>query len=251
MKQQERSQCVVTLLLGLAVVIVLIVIGISTLNRFNPNEPFPAQSTGIPTTVVVSTVTPLIPDTQTPDMSGTQTTTFRLTEKAIKVATMKSLMGTPFDTQTPVPTGTDESERINATGEKMWGLDVLNGWFGLIDGNDISFYAGSLLEDPEQGAIAFLIREPHRSDDQKILTPTRHGGVRVVAEQNNRLTLQAVDGEIFYFDVPARRFVASLTEVVPTVTLLPTLTPPTYAVETPMPTYNPYPAPTEPGTEAP
>jgi hypothetical protein len=88
--------------------------------------------------------------------------------------------------------------------------------------------------------------------------------VHVIAEQNNRLTLQAVDGEIFYFDVPARQFVASLTEVVPTATPLPTLTPKVYGVFTPIPTYNPYPMPVtlmptsnpypmpvEPGTEAP
>jgi hypothetical protein len=62
-----------------------------------------------------------------------------------------------------------------------------------------------------------------------------HGGVRVIAEQNNRLILQAIDGEIFYFDVPARRFVNSLSEVVPTATLLPTRTPYARGQSTPLP----------------
>ena len=59
-------------------------------------------------------------------------------------------------------------------------------------------------------------------------TPTKHGGVRVVAEQNNRLTLQAIDGTLFYFDIPARRFVDSLSEVVPSATPPPTYTPYTF-----------------------
>jgi hypothetical protein len=186
----------------------------------------------------------------TPYYSGTQTMAFRMTQKAILIATIAAITRTPLDTPIIPPTGTREDERIKPSGEKL-GLDALNGWFGLVDGNKVSIYAGSLLEDPEQGAIAILITLPYRNFSEKVLTPTKHGGVCVVAEQNNRLTLLAADGEIFYFDVPARRFVASLTEVIPTATPPPSLTPPVYAVGTPIATYNPYPMPTEPATEAP
>ena len=89
-------------------------------------------------------------------------------------------------------------------------------------------------------------------------TPTKHGGVRVVSEQGNRLTLVSTDGTTYYFDIPSRRFVASLTEVVPSATPPNTFPPkPTLhaiwtPISTPVPTtYNPYPAPTGQNTAAP
>ncbi len=56
-----------------------------------------------------------------------------------------------------------------------------------------------------------------------------------IPEFNNRLVLVAEDGTVFYFDIPARRFVPSLTEWVPTPTSTPT--------NTPLPTHPPYPPP--------
>jgi hypothetical protein len=66
---------------------------------------------------------------------------------------------------------------------------------------------------------------PTRGFDEQILTPTQNGGVHVVSEQKDRLTLVSTDGTTYYFDVPARRFVASLTEVVSSATPPPTYTP--------------------------
>jgi hypothetical protein len=126
--------------------------------------------------------------------------------------------------------------------EKLF-LDGLNAWGGYLDGFSVAVYAGSLPEDSEQGAIVVVSSQPYRFFEEKVLTPTKHGAVRVVAEQNNRLILQAIDGELFYFDVPARRFVDSLTEVVPTATLIPTQTAFASGQSTPLPTYNPYPNP--------
>jgi hypothetical protein len=235
MKSPERSQSVLALLLGLVVVIVLLVTGISTLDRFSQNKAFPAQSNELPT-VIDETTTSLV-------ISGTQTESYLITQKVVLISTIVSITRTPHDTLIPPPTGTfmDETVKFSA---KIKGLDALNGWFGFVDGNQIVIYAGSLLDDPEQGAIAILIKLLYRNFSEKVLTPTRHGGVRVVAEQNNRLTLQAANGEIFYFDVPARRFVASLTKVVPTAT-----PPPTYTPYAPVP--YPYPMPAEPGIEVP
>jgi hypothetical protein len=234
MKQQLRSQSIGTLLLALVIVAILLFIGLSTLNRFNPNGPLSIQPTGNPTRVESPALTP--------NMAGTQ--------KAILGATWSATTRTPFPTQIPFPTGTREGSEVKFS-SKLKGLDALNGWGGYLDENSVVIYAGSLLDDPEQGAIAFLIALPYLHFSELILTPTRHGGVRVEAEQNNRLTLLATDGEIFYFDVPSRQFVASLTEVVPTATPPPSLTPPGYAVSTPIPTYNPYPLPSEPSTEIP
>jgi hypothetical protein len=231
MKQWERTQSVVVLLLVLGVVTVLLVAGITSLNRFSPQRPLSIQSTGIPTYIDGSTFTPNV---------GTQ--------KAIFHATRLATTRTPFPTQILFPTGTFEGDEVKFSA-KIKGLDALNAWGGYMDGNTVVIYAGSLLDDQEQGAIEILIKFPYRFYDEQLFTPTRHGGIRVVDEENNRLTLQAADGEVFYFDVPARQFVASLTEVVSTATPPPSLTPPVYGLGTP--TTNPYPMPTELSTAVP
>ncbi len=234
MKQKEDLQSIVALVVSLGVVTVLILLGISILNRFSPSGTIPGQTALMPTYLEGSTITPNNPGTQ----------------KAILYETWSSTTNTPEDTQGPFPTGTREGDMVKFSAEKLF-LDGLNGWDGYLDGNSVVIYAGSQPEEPEQGAIVILIRLPYRFLSEKVLTPTKHGGVRVIAEQNNRLILQAVDGQLFYFDVPARRFVASLTEVVPTATPPSSLTPTANVAGTPMPTYNPYPLPTERSTEAP
>jgi hypothetical protein len=173
------------------------------------------------------------------------------TQYAIIVATYLATTPSPTPIRTFPPTGTREDMYVKPSGEKM-GLDAQNAWFGLLDGRPVSVHAGALLGDSSQGAIYIL---GGRGVNGQILTPTKHGGVRVVSEQNNRLTLVSTDGTTYYFDVPARRFVDSLTEVVPSATSLFTWTPlPTLHViwtSTPVPTYNPYPAPTGQSTAAP
>jgi hypothetical protein len=119
----------------------------------------------------------------------------------------------------------------------MAGLDAQNAWFGLVDGNKVSIYAGALLDDPNQGAL-YLWMHISSTDGilELILTPSKHGGVRVMSEQNHRLTLVSTDGTTYYFDVPARQFVASPDEVVPTATPPPTFTPyPPPILHTPYP----------------
>ena len=68
-------------------------------------------------------------------------------------------------------------------------------------------------------------------------TPTKHGGVRVVGEQDNRLTLASTDGTTYYFDIPSLSYVSSLTVFAPSITPPPTRTPvpPNYVAETPYP----------------
>lgn len=233
MKQLERPQSVIVLFLVSVVVVILTIAAISTLGRFSSQGPLSIQPTGMPTQIENSTPTP---------NAGTQ--------KAILGATWSAITRTPFPTQMLLPTGTREGDMVKFSAEKMF-LTALNGWDGYLDGISVVIYAGSQPDDPEQGAIVIHFILPYRFFSEKILTPTKHGGVRVVAEQNNRLTLLAADGEIYYFDVPARQFVASLIEVVPAATPPPSLTPPVYVGDTPEPTYNPYPLPTELATEVP
>lgn len=97
-----------------------------------------------------------------------------------------------------------------------------NEWANDIDGNWIVVFAGSLRDDPTQGIIIF------GWDEEVYETPIKSGSVHIVAEDNYRLTLMSANNTIFYFDIPGRRFVDSLTQVVPTVTPLtpwPTCTP--------------------------
>ncbi len=60
-------------------------------------------------------------------------------------------------------------------------------------------------------------------------TPTQSGSVHITDAIGERLILQATNGTSFYFDVPSRQFVTSMTVVVPTATVstsrLPTPTP--------------------------
>ncbi len=177
------------------------------------------------------------------------------TQYAIIVATDLATTPSPTPIRTFPPTGTLEGERVKPSGKTM-GLDAQNAWYGLLDGRPVSVHAGALLEDSSQGAIFISAELLGPGVNELILTPTKHGGVRVVSEQNNRLTLVSTDGTTYYFDVPARRFVDSLTGVVPSATPPFTFTPfPTLHViwsSTPVPpTYNPYPVPTGQGTAAP
>jgi hypothetical protein len=128
------------------------------------------------------------------------------------------------------------------------GLTTQNAWSGFLDGNRVDLYASALLDDPSQGAIYLFVTIPNSGFMGLILTPTKHGGVRVVSEQNNRLTMISTDGTTYYFDVPARRFVNSLTEVVLSATPPATRTPfpPLPTPATSLSTPNPYPAPTGP-----
>lgn len=135
----------------------------------------------------------------------------------------------------PVPTGTAEDVYVRASA-RMLGWAVTNAWYGLVDGNNVSVWAGGDPQDAERGYLEIFWSWPNSGYHGTFSTPTRHGPVRVTAELNNRLMLTAADGMLFYFDVPALQFVESLDVVVPTA-----LPPPTWA---PNPT--PAPIPTAP-----
>ncbi|MBL8095444.1 MAG: hypothetical protein JNL73_14835 [Anaerolineales bacterium] len=125
---------------------------------------------------------------------------------------------------TPFLTGTAEGPYVQASG-KMLGLAVTNAWFGYVDGNPVSVWASVDPVDPERGSLEVLWSWPGRSSDGRYLTQSRHGPVRIIAERQNRLTLSAEDGTLFYFDVPGLQFVDSLEVVVATASPPPTRTP--------------------------
>jgi hypothetical protein len=101
---------------------------------------------------------------------------------------------------------------------------MLNRWHGIVNGVPTIVFAGSPTNDPEQGVV-FIMR---MSGERKSVswssypTPVRSGPVRILSAEGYRLILSTEAGDILYFDVPGDRFVASLSEVVPTITPQPT-----------------------------
>ena len=105
------------------------------------------------------------------------------------------------------------------------GFNMLNGWRGQINGYTARVLAGALVSNPQQGIVLASWDLSGAPNAGVYDTPRQAGAVRITAEQNYRLTLQAEDGSIFYFDVAGQAFTASATVVVPTVTPRATYTP--------------------------
>ena len=259
MKSGKPTQEMFRLLLGLVIVAAITIAIISTLRGPAPGSVTvaassspaqPPQQTATPSQVPTTAIPYPFPlgNLLTITAAAKETAAVpRMTQHAINLATDLATTPSPTPIRTFSPTGTLEGEHIKPSGKTM-GLDAQNAWFGLLDGRPVSVYAGALLEVPEQGAIYIFVELPGRGMNELIQTPTEHGGVRVVSEHNNRLTLVSTESTTYYFDVPARRFVASLTEVVPSATppftYTPIPTPHVFWTSTPVPSpYTPYPAP--------
>jgi hypothetical protein len=256
MKTGKPIQEMVRLLLGLVIVAAVTIAIITTLRRPAPGSatiaasPSPTSSSQ-PTTTPSQEPTTVVPypypnpyEFLTSTAAVRQTAAGPLeTQKAIMLATYLATTPSPTPIRTFPPTGTREDMYVKPSGDKL-GLDAQNAWFGVLDGRPISVYAGALSGVPEQGAIYIFVEFPTGGVNEQILTPTQHGGVRVVGEHNNRLKLVSTDGTTYYFDIPTLGFVSSLTAIAPSATPSPTsvpyIPPPT---STPGPTFIPYPTP--------
>ncbi len=152
-----------------------------------------------------------------------------LTQKWIVYATWEQYL-----TANPIVQGTPPTGILEEGGADFYyptyDVIIYNKWQDVVNENGEwgLVYAGSMYTDPTQGLV-LIPSQPV----QIYLTPIKAGSVRIVAVQNLRLTLISENGTTFYFDVPGRRFVDSLTEVAPTVT--------PYLSSTPTPTETPAP----------
>jgi hypothetical protein len=84
----------------------------------------------------------------------------------------------------------------------------------------INVWAGQMRETPSQGVVWVQIM-PHYNPHQDIVivkSPVPAGGLTIVGAVGERLILESDQGQTFYFDVPALRFVETLDEEVPTAT---------------------------------
>jgi len=102
---------------------------------------------------------------------------------------------------------------------------ITNAWQDMVDGKYVLVFAGTLANDPEQGVVIVLVESPRQY--RQYLTPTKSGAISITDAKGLRLVIRSSDNnEIYYFDVPAQKFVNSLDEIVPTATALPTQTVP-------------------------
>jgi hypothetical protein len=227
--------------IGIVAILIMIVAMAFILRRVN--TPLALLPTLIPTL----SQSPTLSNTSTPD--NTPTPDWYATREAIKTIVPEA---------TAIrPTGIFE----DTTDFFKEGYQMQNAWQQQVNGAWAAVFAGARQSDPEQGVIFTQWELPNGSIGRFIDTPIKAGSVRIIAEQNYRLTLQAADGTLFYFDVPAQTFVSSLTEIAPTITPPPTYTPtqpaPTpcgsggYPAPCPTPTLLPYPGPTAEATAIP
>jgi hypothetical protein len=192
----------------------------------------------------------------TPDPGARQTAAALFTQNVIE-KTQSALIfqngmyeKTVYLEGTSIPTGTDTGVFTLNTSNRYYFLDPKNSWYGIVDGLSARVDAGALPEDPRQGAIHLNMDLPNNSGImEQVLTPGKDGAVLVASEFNNRLVLVAEDGTVFYFDLPARSFVSSLTEWGPTSTSTSTNTPAPPPTAYPPPPTRPYPLPTAPPYE--
>lgn len=117
---------------------------------------------------------------------------------------------------------------------KGYPIGVINQWYQLP--KSLRVLAGGI--NSEQGAVAVLAPGIEISSPEIYYTPRQAGPVEISDAAGERLVLHSVSsGATFYFDVPARQFVDTLTVTIdaPTVTPRPTFTP----IPTPLPVASP------------
>ncbi len=87
-------------------------------------------------------------------------------------------------------------------------ITVKNQWQGVISGQYVQVYAGALPDDPAQGVVIVAVTSPTLEpvSVQRFVTPSKAGAVRIVSEQDQRLTLHSASGVSSVFDLPSRAF---------------------------------------------
>jgi hypothetical protein len=122
----------------------------------------------------------------------------------------------------PVSTEDPDSNRIVGISDKgaipfhSTDLTISNSWSGKINGFWTHVYAGASFEDKEQGVV--VVNTDGMYLGGRYFSPTKGGMLKIVSEENFRLTLVDENGNVSYFVVPGQMFVSSPDEVVPTLT---------------------------------
>jgi hypothetical protein len=80
---------------------------------------------------------------------------------------------------------------------------VINQWSGIINDHYTDVYAGAIAANPTQGVI---IINQEWGDSVAYPTPTKHGAVEIIKEDQLKLTLRAKDGTIFIFNIKSKSY---------------------------------------------
>lgn len=88
---------------------------------------------------------------------------------------------------------------------------VANGWRGIVDGQYMEVYAGAIAKDMKQGMVILVEHSTSWDPNYGITnysfkTPSKHGMIAIIREENLKLTLQATDGTHFIFDIKKRAY---------------------------------------------
>jgi hypothetical protein len=100
-----------------------------------------------------------------------------------------------------IPDGIDDHPSVPIS-ESV--VTVINSWRKTTEGRYFLVFAGVLTTDSKQGAI-LILHTNYRFYQYN--TPTKNGGVKVIAENGTVITLQSTDGTIFYFDASQETFI--------------------------------------------
>lgn len=143
-------------------------------------------------------------------------------------------------TQFPVITPNRPTGIFDA-GAELWheGYRIQNAWAGPINGVWAYILAGAYASDAQRGVIQVSREYPGAGYARFYDTPVQAGSVKITAENGGRLTLQATNGTLFYFDIPSESYVPDLSQPVPSLPPPPTHTP--SAVPTAFPSPGAYP----------
>lgn len=232
---------------GLAILIFLLVVAFSKMIPASFLQPTASTSTAMVTSSVG--ITPS--GTQTEDVLATkqwleymmgQVRTAAAQTPVNLLPTLPPML-TPGSTETPNYTLSDHQFAgdgmivfESSLGIQNYPIVVYDFWVDIPRGNKV--FAGGTTTN--QGAITVEPNNAPIDQPEVYLTPRQSGRVKIVDAQGQRLVLQTLDGnDVFYFDIPTRQFVDSLTATVvaPTVTPWPTYTPIPTMVR--VPTYTP------------
>ena len=95
---------------------------------------------------------------------------------------------------------------------------VYAGELARLDGGDTT--QGVVIVQVWQSALRNGMADAQHLEDTEYLTPIQAGPVKIINAVGERLVVQSItDGTRFYFDVPSRQFVSSMTVVIPTATV--------------------------------
>lgn len=97
------------------------------------------------------------------------------------------------------PSGIIETAQIPLSGAQY---AINNHWQGLVNGEHVAVFAGSLSDDPHQGVVVLMTIsvDLQHTSSQVYLTPLKVGSLSVVATVGTRLTLRSPTGAAFAFD---------------------------------------------------